>query len=169
MICRYGGIGRHKRLKISRGRLRAGSSPATCIFMHNSQFRPMMRWIFLPKIMVISSILMILCPPCNTFLSASKLLNTCHIRMFPYKNLMENMHHPTFVPVEYQYQDIRITAACATLIVEYYALSGKKACRKPNTSSRIISEICFWRHWRRKAVLLQPCNSSFLIIPCFLD
>ena len=28
-ICGYGGIGRHKRLKISRGQLRAGSSPAT--------------------------------------------------------------------------------------------------------------------------------------------
>ena len=31
ILSRYGGIGRHKRLKISRGRLRAGSSPATCI------------------------------------------------------------------------------------------------------------------------------------------
>ncbi len=87
-------------------------------------------------------------------LSASKLLDTCHIRMFPYENLVKDMretdkiicvdmqkyggnatdltgdeiacidHHPTFVPVEYQYQDIRITGACATLIAEYYALSG---------------------------------------------
>ena len=31
ILSRYGGIGRHKRLKISRGRLRAGSSPDTCI------------------------------------------------------------------------------------------------------------------------------------------
>ena len=31
IICWYGGIGRHKRLKISRGQLRAGSSPATSI------------------------------------------------------------------------------------------------------------------------------------------
>lgn len=87
-------------------------------------------------------------------LSASKLLDACHIRMSPYENLVKYMretdkiicvdmqkyggnatdltgdefacidHHPTFVPVEYQYQDIRITGACATLIAEYYALSG---------------------------------------------
>ena len=86
-------------------------------------------------------------------LSASKLLDACHIRMSPYENLMKYMHetdkiicvdtqkyggnatdltgdefacidhHPTFVPVDYQYQDIRITGACATLIAEYYALS----------------------------------------------
>ena len=35
-------------------------------------------------------------------------------------------HHPTFVPVEYRYRDIRMTGACATLIAEYYALSGKE-------------------------------------------
>ena len=35
-------------------------------------------------------------------------------------------HHPTFVPVEYQFQDIRVTGSCATLIAEYYALSGLK-------------------------------------------
>ena len=29
-------------------------------------------------------------------------------------------HHPTFVEAEYQYQNIRITGACATLIAEYY-------------------------------------------------
>ena len=29
IFCGYGGIGRHKRLKISRRQLRAGSSPAT--------------------------------------------------------------------------------------------------------------------------------------------
>ena len=33
-------------------------------------------------------------------------------------------HHPTYVPMEYLYQDIRITGACATLIAEYYKLSG---------------------------------------------
>ena len=32
-ICGYGGIGRHKRLKISRRQLRAGSSPATRILL----------------------------------------------------------------------------------------------------------------------------------------
>ena len=35
-------------------------------------------------------------------------------------------HHPTFVEMEYQYQDIRITGACATLIAEYYELLGQK-------------------------------------------
>ncbi len=87
-------------------------------------------------------------------LSASRLLDACHIRMSPYENLVKDMrrtdriicvdmqkhggnatdlvgdeiacidHHPTFVPVRYQYQDIRITGACATLIAEYFALSG---------------------------------------------
>lgn len=34
-------------------------------------------------------------------------------------------HHPTFVPMEYHYQNIRITGACATLVAEYYAALGK--------------------------------------------
>lgn len=89
-------------------------------------------------------------------LSASKMLEMFHIRMLPYKSLASDMretdriicvdtqkhagnvtdfvgdevacidHHPTFVPVEYGYQDIRITGACATLIAEYYARSGKE-------------------------------------------
>lgn len=33
-------------------------------------------------------------------------------------------HHPTFVPMEYRYQDLRITGACATLIAEYYKKLG---------------------------------------------
>ena len=89
-------------------------------------------------------------------LSASKMLDAFHIQMFPYESLASDMrdtdriicvdtqkhggnvtdfvgdevacidHHPTFVPIEYGYQDIRITGACATLIAEYYALSGKE-------------------------------------------
>ena len=88
-------------------------------------------------------------------LSASKMLDAFQIQMFPYECLVSDMretdriicvdtqkhagnvtdfvgdevacidHHPTFVPIEYKYQDIRITGACATLIAEYYALSGK--------------------------------------------
>ena len=87
-------------------------------------------------------------------LSASKMLKMFHIRMRPYESLASEIretdriicvdtqkhggnvtdfigdevacidHHPTYVPVEYQYQDIRITGACATLIAEYYKLSG---------------------------------------------
>lgn len=87
-------------------------------------------------------------------LSASKMLDTFHIQMFPYADLAADMretdriicvdtqknagnvtdltgdevacidHHPTFVPVEYRYRDIRRTGACATLIAEYYAASG---------------------------------------------
>lgn len=87
-------------------------------------------------------------------LSASKMLDAFHIQMLPYKSLLEDMeetdriicvdtqkhsgnvtdfvgeeiacidHHPTFVPIKYQYQDTRITGACATLIAEYYAQSG---------------------------------------------
>ncbi len=33
-------------------------------------------------------------------------------------------HHPTFVPVEYQYEDIRIAGACASLIASYYQELG---------------------------------------------
>lgn len=87
-------------------------------------------------------------------LSASKMLEAFQIEMFSYKNLKENMketdriicvdsqkhsgnitdfvgdeiasidHHPTFVPIEYLYQDIRLTGACATLIADYYVRSG---------------------------------------------
>lgn len=87
-------------------------------------------------------------------LSASKMLDAFGIRMLPYENLVSDMretdriicvdtqkhagnitdfvgdevacidHHPTFVQVEYRYQDIRITGACATLIAEYYQRLG---------------------------------------------
>lgn len=87
-------------------------------------------------------------------LSASKMLEVFQIQMLSYEQLLADMketdriicvdsqkhsgnvtdfvgneiacidHHPTFVTMEYQYQDIRITGACATLIAEYYALLG---------------------------------------------
>lgn len=89
-------------------------------------------------------------------LSASKMLDAFQIQMLPYEQLLPEMseedriicvdsqkhsgnvtdfigdeiacidHHPTFVPIAYQYQDIRITGACATLIAEYFALSGNQ-------------------------------------------
>ena len=89
-------------------------------------------------------------------LSASKMLDTFNIRMLPYEKIVADMqetdriicvdtqkhagnvtdfigdevacidHHPIFVPMEYKYQDIRITGACSTLIAEYYALSDKE-------------------------------------------
>ncbi len=89
-------------------------------------------------------------------LSASKMLDAFQIQMLPYEQLLPHMseadriicvdsqkhsgnvtdfigdeiacidHHPTFVPIEYQYQDVRITGACATLIAEYFALSGSR-------------------------------------------
>ena len=87
-------------------------------------------------------------------LSASKMLDMFHIQMSTYASLAADMkekdyiicvdtqknsgnvtdfkgdevacidHHPTFVPMEYQYQNIRITGACSTLIAEYYAAQG---------------------------------------------
>lgn len=87
-------------------------------------------------------------------LSASKMLDTFCLELLPYEDLIADMketdriicvdtqkhggnvtdfigdeiacidHHPTFVPMEYKYQDIRMTGACATLIAEYYSLSG---------------------------------------------
>ena len=86
-------------------------------------------------------------------LSSSKMLDTFNIQMESYESLVSDMqemdriicvdtqkhggnvtdfigdevacidHHPTFVPMEYLYQDIRITGACATLIAEYYKLA----------------------------------------------
>lgn len=97
-------------------------------------------------------------------LSASKMLDAFQIRMVSYESLVSGMeetdriicvdtqkhggnvtdfigdeiacidHHPTFVPMEYGYQDIRITGACATLIAEYYALSGNKPDRDVATA-----------------------------------
>lgn len=87
-------------------------------------------------------------------LSASKMLEVFQIQMLSYEQLLADMketdriicvdsqkhsgnvtdfigneiacidHHPTYVTMEYRYQDIRITGACATLIAEYYALLG---------------------------------------------
>ncbi len=87
-------------------------------------------------------------------LSASKMLNAFHLTMSPYESLAKYMHktdriicvdtqkhagnttdfigdevscidhHPTYVPINYHYQDIRITGACSTLIAEYYARLG---------------------------------------------
>ena len=87
-------------------------------------------------------------------LSACKMLDTFHIQMFPYRQLRPDMretdyvicvdaqkqrgnitdfvgdevacidHHPTFVPMEYRYRDIRPTGACATLIAQYYQQLG---------------------------------------------
>lgn len=97
-------------------------------------------------------------------LSASKMLKTFCIQMVPYSKLVSDMretdriicvdsqkqagnvtdfvgdevacidHHPTFVPIEYRYQDIRITGACATLIAEYYELSGHEPDRDVATA-----------------------------------
>ncbi len=99
-------------------------------------------------------------------LSASKLLSTFQIRIFPYEALVKEMkeedyiicvdtqkhsgnvtdfvgdevacidHHPTFVPVEYQYQDIRMTGACASLIAEYFARLGHRPDK--NTATALL-------------------------------
>lgn len=86
-------------------------------------------------------------------LSASKMLDVFQIQMLPRESLHTDMekayiicvdsqknsgnitdfageevasidHHPTFEKVDYQYQNIRITGACATLIAEYYKQLG---------------------------------------------
>ena len=97
-------------------------------------------------------------------LSASKMLEIFQIEMVSYDSLEADMqkddriicvdsqkhagnvtdfvgdevacidHHPTFVQIEYQYQDIRITGACATLIAEYYELSGQEPDRDVATA-----------------------------------
>lgn len=45
-------------------------------------------------------------------------------------------HHPTFVKEEYQYSDIRITGACATLIASYYMDLGLKP--EENVASALL-------------------------------
>ncbi|MBD5546720.1 MAG: DHH family phosphoesterase [Lachnospiraceae bacterium] len=97
-------------------------------------------------------------------LSASKLLDEFQMQIYPYVDLQKDMkeddyiicvdtqkhggnvtdfvgdevacidHHPTFVPMEYKYQDIRITGACATLIAEYYAKMGHEPDRDTATA-----------------------------------
>lgn len=83
-------------------------------------------------------------------LSSVKLLNLCDIEMYSYENIKENMseedmiilvdcqknngnttdfignevaaidHHPTVVEIDYQYFDLRIVGACASIIADYY-------------------------------------------------
>lgn len=97
-------------------------------------------------------------------LSASKMLDIFEIEMLPYESLRPDMreddyiicvdsqkrsgnvtdfvgdevacidHHPIFVPMEYRYQDLRITGACATLIAEYYEKLGREPDRDAATA-----------------------------------
>ena len=83
-------------------------------------------------------------------LSASKMLDAFQIQMSPYEKLRADMletdpiiyvdtqkhggnvtdfigdevacidHHPTFIPCEYRYSDIRLAGACSSLIAEYF-------------------------------------------------
>lgn len=97
-------------------------------------------------------------------LSASKMLGVFRISMQPYEKLCSKLqeedyivcvdsqkhsgnttdfigdevacvdHHPTFIPIEYRYQDIRITGSCSTLIAEYYKESGYEPDRDTATA-----------------------------------
>lgn len=89
-------------------------------------------------------------------LSASRMLEAFQIQMYAYEQLRPSLseedyiicvdaqkhagnitdfvgdevacidHHPTFVPAEYRYQDIRQTGACATIIAQYFQQLGRK-------------------------------------------
>ncbi len=99
-------------------------------------------------------------------LSASKMLEAFGIRMVPYDRLRASMtpqdyiicvdaqklsgnitdfigdevacidHHPVFVPMEYRYQDIRQTGACATLIAGYFQELGLEP--DPDTAAALL-------------------------------
>lgn len=43
-------------------------------------------------------------------------------------------HHPTFVQVEYEYSDIRITGACASIVAGYYKMLGITPNKKVATA-----------------------------------
>lgn len=88
-------------------------------------------------------------------LSASRMLEAFQIQMYAYEQMRPNLseedyiicvdaqkhagnitdfvgdevacidHHPTFVPTEYRYQDIRQTGACATIIAQYFQQLGR--------------------------------------------
>ncbi len=45
-------------------------------------------------------------------------------------------HHPTFVPVEYRWQDIQPAGACATLVAQHYAKLGETPDR--NTATALL-------------------------------
>lgn len=87
-------------------------------------------------------------------LSSVKLLNLCGIEMHAYDDIKDSMkeedmiilvdcqkengnttdfvgdevavidHHPTFKEISYQYRDLQITGACASLIADYYRMLG---------------------------------------------
>lgn len=97
-------------------------------------------------------------------LSASRMLEAFGIEMFPYRELQSSMeegdyvicvdaqkmggnitdfvgdevacidHHPTYVPVEYRYRDIRDTGACATIIAQYFQQLGLQPDRDVATA-----------------------------------
>lgn len=97
-------------------------------------------------------------------LSAAKMLEAFGIKMHPYDELRGKMtesdyiicvdsqknagnitdfignevacidHHPVFVDTKYQYTDIRMTGACATIIAEYYAKLGCAPGRETATA-----------------------------------
>ena len=97
-------------------------------------------------------------------LSASKMLDIFQIHMISYESLRPELkendyiiyvdsqknsgnvtdfvgeevacidHHPTFVKAEYQYRNIRIAGACATLIAEYYEALGHEPDRDVATA-----------------------------------
>lgn len=45
-------------------------------------------------------------------------------------------HHPTMIPCEYQYKDVRITGACASMIAEYFFDNGIEPDR--NTATALV-------------------------------
>lgn len=99
-------------------------------------------------------------------LSASRMLDAFQIQMLPYEQLRASMaeedyvicvdaqkhsgnttdfvgdevacvdHHPTFVPAEYRYQDIRMTGACSTIIAQYFQRTGLEPDR--NTATALL-------------------------------
>ena len=97
-------------------------------------------------------------------LSSLKMLDLCGITMVPYGEVSDVMqstdriilvdcqknngnttdligkemaaidHHPTFVKVDYEYADLRITGACASLIADYYRALGIEPDAKTATA-----------------------------------
>lgn len=99
-------------------------------------------------------------------LSTQKMLDKLHITMYAYNDIRNELHeddyiicvdsqknsgnitdfigdeiacidhHPTFVDIDYQFKQVEITGACATLIAEHIAASGFKPSK--NVASALI-------------------------------
>ena len=62
--------------------------------------------------------------PSDCIICVDSQKNTGNLTDFIGQEMAAIDHHPTFTKVDYQYADLRITGACASIIAEYFAEAG---------------------------------------------